>query len=350
MIREHLRAPWIRAGAAILKLVVVPVAIGWVVLSLTQRSLDVSVSLHAGWLVAAVVGYQLALWVVSLRLVQLLAVYQAPLPRGAALRINLRSMFYFLVIPTQAGMEAVRFFGLRSSAPGASNGAITATLLLDRVLGALAAALLFAVAALAVVPGRLPVTWRDFEIGVGPSILLFSILLVVAVVAARLVVRRVDAIAALVAPLRGASRQLVRILGYAVLAQALVVASVACALRGLGLEVPLVALTFGIMGGNFLMLIPISFAGLGPADVGGAALLIAAGIAQPAALMAAFVTYLARVFAGLQGAGIEIWSGGMALRAIVAPATDPSNSDATTARLDALLLDECAQQRDAPAA
>ena len=110
-MRERLPSSGLRAGLAVLKLIVVPITVCWILLNVLPKGQTINVSLHPQWLVAAVVTSQVALWLVSLRLVQLLAIYAAPLRTRSALRINLRSMFYFLVLPTPAGMEAVRFLG-----------------------------------------------------------------------------------------------------------------------------------------------------------------------------------------------------------------------------------------------
>lgn len=312
----RLHSTRMRAALAVIKLVIVPIAIGWVILDLLRRSPTNSLTIQPWWLLAAIAAIQVALWLVSLRLVQLLAIHHAPLRSRTALLINLRSMFYFLVVPTQAGMEAVRFFGLRAGAPDASNTAIAGTLVLDRVVGAVAAAILFMLSAVYIGWGRLQIAPLRFDAQFFAVALVALALLGIVAIACKIAIGRSIRIAGFISLLFSSRWQLSIILFYAVLAQAFVVASVACALQGLNFDVPVVALTFGIMGGNFLMIIPISFAGLGPAELAGAALLLFAGIAEPTAIMAVFVTYLTRVYAGLQGAMIELWDEAMNLSMI----------------------------------
>jgi uncharacterized membrane protein YbhN (UPF0104 family) len=314
-MRRYLQSPWVKGLLAVCKLFLVPVAIGWVALQLLADSPAIDVKLNAAWLLLAVILIEVVLLLVSWRLVQVLAIYKAHLVLWSALRINLQSLFYFLVVPTQAGMEAARFIGVRNSVPKASNAAITTTLLLDRAFGALAAGLLFAAAALLIIPDKLG-AFLD-----GPKSWGWLLAALAAISALALGVlhlgRRSRLLASLMTPVIQSWPQLIRIMAYAVLAQALVALTVYCALQGLGLDAPLASLIFGIMGGTILMAIPISFAGLGPAELGAAALLLLAGVPEPTAIFAVFLTYLTRVFGGLQGGAIELWRGGRDLKGAV---------------------------------
>jgi hypothetical protein len=324
MMGQRLQSPWMRGGVAAVKLAIVPVGVGFIILALLRQSPAVALSLSPGWLLAAVLCLEAALWLVSLRLVHILTIYEAPLSSLTALRINLQSMFYFLVVPTHAGMEAVRFLGLRAAAPAAGNAVIASTLVLDRLLGVLAAGVLFAGAAANILPERLQAFAPRLDIGLGLAGL--AALALIAGTAAVFTLRRSQRVAAIVAPLRRSWGQLGLVLASAVLAQALVVGAVACGLRGLGMEAAPAALAFGIMGGTLFLMIPISVAGLGPAEIGGAALLIAAGMPEPAAVVSVFIAYLTRVLAGLQGAAIEVWDGGATLRRMARPPATPPRS------------------------
>ena len=323
-----LNSTWFRTILSLLRLVAVPIAVGWVIVVLLRESPDLKLSISFIWLVASLITIQLALWVVSLRITQLMAIYEIAIPTLAAFKINLRSMFYFLVLPTQAGMEAVRFFGIRRASPKADNTKTATILLLDRLIGALAAAILCGLAAIRVLPGHLNSFLFSYQTW---HVVVFSGCVLGLIVATYLLRSRLmgfaDKILTVLKPLVHARRRLFIILIWAVLAHTLFISSVAFALYGIGISVPIDALAFAIMGGNFLMLIPISFAGIGAAELAGVVLLIAVGVPESAAAAAIFVTYLTRVIAGLQGAAIEIWAGGISLRALnVAPTAEDENS------------------------
>ena len=315
MISSLLKVSWVRILLSLLRLVVVPVAVGWLIISLLKQSPDLDLKLKPFWLVLSVLTIQLSLWIVSMRIVQLLAIYELGTTTLTALKINLRSLFYFLVLPTHAGMEAVRFFGICQAVPTADKTTVAAVILLDRLFGALAAAALCSIAAIQVLPGHLDTlsfSTRDWPVGLAMGAM--GVLFVILFVLRHRLNLLLQRIVSILKPLTHARGYLLVVFFWAALSQVFVVAGVAFALLGIGVDIPVAALAFAIMGGTFLMLVPVSFAGLGAAEVAGVVLLIAVGVNEPAAATAVFVTYLTRVFAGLQGAALEIWAGGLSLR------------------------------------
>jgi uncharacterized membrane protein YbhN (UPF0104 family) len=89
-------------------------------------------------------------------------------------------------------------------------------------------------------------------------------------------------------------------------------AGVQLAVTGLGLQVTLLETLFAVAGGLLLVAIPVSVAGLGPADAGAAGLLVAMGQPTSVALVAGALPYLLRLVAALEGAAWELVESGSA--------------------------------------
>jgi hypothetical protein len=85
----------------------------------------------------------------------------------------------------------------------------------------------------------------------------------------------------------------------------------------LGADLPLAATAWGFMGGTVIMLIPLSFAGLGPAELGALGLLLGIGVDAQSAAIVVLMAYFGRVIGGLQGGVLEILEGGVNLRLLV---------------------------------
>jgi uncharacterized membrane protein YbhN (UPF0104 family) len=103
-------------------------------------------------------------------------------------------------------------------------------------------------------------------------------------------------------------------------------------LAGIGLGLPLTFINtlFAVAGGMLLVVIPVSLAGIGPAEAGAAALFLATGYASPVALMAGTLPYLARVVGGIEGGLWELLQGGLPalssmLRVVAQKQPRPSN-------------------------
>jgi uncharacterized membrane protein YbhN (UPF0104 family) len=224
---------------------------------------------------------------------------------GSALRIHLQSMFYFFLLPMTVGLEVARFLKIRRIDPTASLARLGTALLLDRAFGA-SSALLLALACLPFVQMNLPfnlsILWISLALGGAAAAAL-----------ALLAWPRARGMAfALRDEVRGKGPALALLFGLSIAIHAVFALGVYWIALGLGLPIAFLHTLLAVAGGMLLVAIPVSLAGLGPADAGVVALLIALGYDPAVALAAGALPYLARLVGAIEGGVWEVAEGGVA--------------------------------------
>lgn len=272
----------------------------WAAAALQAQGLG---ALHlAVWaLVSGLVFNQLALLAAALRLRATLAAFGVAITVGQSFAIHLRSLFYFFFVPFSVGQELSRYLCIRKLDPVVSGKRLLIALLLDRVLGLVAA--LGAIAALAVFV--LPTGfWQGWQ----PWWALLALLLLALG----------GALAAAHAPLRERLRELAQVawsLSFRLLwptllsfvALALVCLSVYVIAVGAGWAVGLGQVTFALSTALLGMAVPLSLFGATLGELTGVGVLALLGIAPALAVVLISVAYVWRLFSAMQGALVEMW-------------------------------------------
>ncbi len=248
----------------------------------------------------AVLLNQAALLAAALRLRATLGAFDIRLSPRQAFGIHLRSLFYFFFVPMSVGYEISRYVAVRRIDPGAGMRRIVLALLMDRVLGLVAA--LTAVGAL--VPLVLPtVAWPALD----PVWLL-----VIAGVAAGL-----GALLLAHGPLRRRVLEVMGILGrtwprlllpflLSLAALAMVCASVFAFAAGSALSVGWAQVSFALSASLLGMAVPLSLLGVTLGEAAGAGTLALVGLSPGVAVLLASVAYCGRLLGAIQGAMIEL--------------------------------------------
>jgi hypothetical protein len=216
----------------------------------------------------------------------------------------MQSLFYYLAVPTTAAMELVRLVRLQALAPRTTKVEVITTLLLDRAIGASSALLLFVLSGFRLT-ARLPASTTVY-LAIG--ITLCGVIVVALGVALlrqwlRDTLTRVAEVGA------RSGWRLIYIFGLGIVIQATSVLAVHIGALGLGAHLPLAATAWGVLGVIVLTVIPLTFAGLGPAEVGSTALMLASAVDRNSVILVVFLAYLGRAVGGLQGAIFEIQDG-----------------------------------------
>lgn len=256
------------------------------------------------WLVLALVVNQATLVMFAARLRSILSLFDIRIGFLASMRIHLQSMFYFFAVPMTVGLEISRFVKIRAIADSAPVTALTAALLFDRLLGAGSA---LAVAALC-----LPF----LNIGIPlQSIPPWAALLLGAALAVTAFVFRNRLRPVLRTLWQASDGKRLAFSGLFLFSMSMHVLFAfgikLCALA-FGLQIAFVHVVFSVAGGMLLVAIPVSLAGIGPAEAGSAGLLVAFGYAPPAALLVGTLPYFARLVAAGEGGVWELIQGGIA--------------------------------------
>src|SRR5919205_295969 len=230
-----------------LRLVVVPALLVWILGRVGGIDGSRFAMTEPLWLLLGLAVNQLALAVFAARLQWVLRLCAIRIGWLAALRIHLQSMFYFFAVPMTVGLEIARFVKIRAIDPQASKAGLTTALLLDRLLGA-GSALAVAVLCLPLVRTRIPIdlppAWVALRLGAAALFVLSMAMHV------------------------------------------LFAAGVQFAARAFSLPVSLADTVFAVAGGMLLVAVPVSLAGLGPAEAGAAGLFVAFGYAPAVAITA----------------------------------------------------------------
>lgn len=287
-----------------LRLILVLAAIVWTLLGyadLQWRSPEVAkpVLLAAGLAVN-----QLALAVFAVRMQLVLKVLKVQISWGAALRIHLQSMFYFFVLPMSVGLEVSRFVKIRRIQPTATLAQLSSALLFDRLIGAgsaSAVALLCLPFVTVIIPPAFP-SWAWIAGGAVTG-LIVALALGSSRRARELMIR-----AWRIADGHWPTLGVVFVISMAM--HLIFAVAVQLLAKSIALPLSFLDTIFAVSGGMLLVAIPVSLAGLGPADAGAAGLLIAAGYPAVIAATAAILPYLARLVAAIEGAAWEMIEGG----------------------------------------
>ena len=289
--------------SAICRLVLVPAGLLWAFMHAPEVGLTGKISLNFGWLLVALILNQVALFLFSARLRLVLGLWSVHIGRLSSLRIHLQSMFYFIVVPMTIGLEIARFLKISSIAPSASKIALAAALFADRILGALSAlalallcVLLLNVNAALVVPPH--VLWA------GLAVALAFIAIVASWPRSR---REIAAIWSLTSGRRG---KLLGILALSMFMNIVFALGIQTASVAVGTPIALLDTVFAISGGMLLVAVPLSLAGIGPAEAGTVALLIILGHDVLSAMTVGALPYFARLVAAVEGGLWEFVDGG----------------------------------------
>jgi uncharacterized membrane protein YbhN (UPF0104 family) len=304
--KKHQPAPSGRSlalGAA--RLILVPTAVVFVLAQVTALADQSLVLRRVDLFFLGLLVNQLALMVFAARMRMVLRLVGVTVGWRSALRIHLQSMFYFIAVPMTVGLEVARFVKIRKIQPSASGAQLSAALLLDRLIGAGSAGLV----ALACLPFvatnlslRLPM-WLWPVIG-GVALVAVSAAALssgvrkMMLVAWRITERRFVAIGALC--LVSTSMHIIFAFGVQLLA------------NSFALPIGFLDTLLAVSGGLLLVAIPVSFAGLGPAEAGAASLLMATGYPVAVAVSAGAIPYFARLVGAGEGAFLEMLEGGIA--------------------------------------
>jgi uncharacterized membrane protein YbhN (UPF0104 family) len=289
----------------VLRLVVVPAGLLWVFTHTPEFGLSNTISLRPTWIVLALVMNQMALLIFAARMRLVLGVWDVRIDWISAVRIHFQSLFYFVAVPMTVGMEISRFIKIRTIDPSVPKAALAGTLLIDRVIGALAA--------LGVALLCLPWLKFDTALPIAPHWLWIGL--------ATVLVLALTALAwpaswRLIGKLRvvtqGRQKGLLAALALGLVMNVVFSFAIELAAIGLGAKISFLETMFAVSASMLLIAIPVSFAGLGPADAGAAALLITLGCDVRSAVIVGVLPYAGRLIAAVQGGVWEFFDGGKA--------------------------------------
>ena len=255
----------------------------------------------ASGVILALVLNQAALYAAALRLRATLAAFEIRMTVRQAMVIHLRSLFYFFFVPMSVGLEISRFIMIRRLAPGASTRALLIALLLDRLLGLIAAVGVALALAGFILPAR--IEWAMDPKWFLLALALGLIALLVVLAQPRLRTQLTEVLLAT----RSLGGRLMRPLLLSFGALGLVCASVFSFAWASGILIGWWTLTFAIAASLLGMAIPLSLLGASLGDVAGAGALTMLGLAPSAAILLASVVYSGRLIGAMQGSLLELW-------------------------------------------
>jgi uncharacterized membrane protein YbhN (UPF0104 family) len=287
----------------VLRLVLVPAALIWILSQAMGAEWASQAPWHPSLLVLGLVVNQIALAVFATRMQLVLRLFDVRIAWWPALRIHLQSMFYFFALPMTVGLEIARFIKIRQLQPGATMLQMSSALLLDRLLGA-GSALVVGLLCLPFVTLKVPVAvpvWGWLAAAGGALAVAGGALLVPR---ARQLIGRAWRL------VRGRSLGMIALFVLSLIMHVIFAAGVQILAASLGLPLAFMDTLFAVAGGLLLVAIPVSLAGLGPAEVGAAGLLLIMGYAPTVAFVAGALPYLARLIGALEGAAWELAQGG----------------------------------------
>lgn len=291
-----------------LRLVAVPALLIWVLSQVTGATLSAAALSDAPVLAAGLAVNQIALCVFAARMQLVLRLFGIRIGWLDALRIHLQSMFYFFALPMTVGLELSRFLKIRQVQPSATVVQASSALLLDRLLGA-GSALVTAVLCLPFVRAGVALDLPGWGWPVAALSALASATAILLWPRARRLLADAWRLA------HGRWRGLAGLFALSMAMHGLFAGGVLLVAKGLGLPLAFADTLLAVAGGMLLVAVPVSFAGLGPAEAGAAGLLVAMGYALPVALAASALPYLMRLAGALQGAAWELIESGSATAA-----------------------------------
>jgi uncharacterized membrane protein YbhN (UPF0104 family) len=272
----------------------------WAVESLPGDDLSISPLAVIG----AILLNQAALLMAALRLRATLRAFGVAIGRRDAFRIHLQSLFYFFFVPLSVGLEAARFVKIRRIEPRVPTKQLLLALLVDRVLGLVAAvavvgALLYLVAP-QLVPGHCESLCQALAAGavaIGLAALLLS--------------SRVRAVFRdIVGAILSRGYQILVLLVLSLLALLLVCASVFFVAIGADIQVGVTEVTFAISASLLGMVLPLSLLGVTAGEAAGAGIFTLLGVSPAASVLLVSAAYLGRLLGAMQGALLELSVGG----------------------------------------
>lgn len=297
-----------------IRLIAVPAALitGWFLARSQGLELKPVGGVHL--LIAAIAVNQAAILLIGWRMAVGLRLFGIHLPMRDSMRIAIQSQFYFFFIPVSASNEVARYLKIRAIRPATSMHELVVSLILDRLMGLLACVLI-ALAALPFV-GLRPIA----GVSLAPAWLIAIVSIVGA--GAVLLAWQLDWFGKLgeaIRSTRGHRALLIPATMLVLLMQAATITATWFAAQWLGLETSWIALAFGISVGTLGQVVPITFAGAGPAEVAGAAAFLALGSSALEAGALAAIVYMTRLMAALEGGAWELLQGVRSMRAMPGP-------------------------------
>lgn len=307
----------------VLRLVAVPAGLLWVFTHGPEFGWRNAITVSPIWMMLALAANQIALVIFAARMRFLLKLWNVRIGWIAAIRIHFQSLFYFVAVPMTVGMEISRFIKIRAVDPSVSKAALAVALLVDRVIGALAA---LAVALLCL-PGLKfgaapPIAPRWLWVGLATALVMALIAL--AWPASRRQLSKVWAVTL------GRRKGLLAALALGLVMNVVFGFAIELAAISLGVKISFLDTLFAVSGAMLLIAIPASFAGLGPADAGAAGLLMLLGYDVRSAVIVGVLPYAGRLIAAAQGGAWEFFDGGKAAFAALFCSGKASNIAAPT--------------------
>ena len=289
----------------VFKLIVVPIGLGILAMEVVNDPRLGLVTVDPKALAAALAVNQVCLLLFAMRMQLVLRVFGVALTTGQSLRVHLQSTFYFFVLPMTVGLEMARFTKIRNLVGDrATTGALTYALLVDRLVGALAALILTLVLLLFVELKGL-VRWG----GSAPWLLggIAAIGVVVLLSVRRRIHQHVKEVLGLI---RSGHRGLWASLIVAILTHCCFAFGIYLAAVGVNVQIGFILTLFTISAAMLFVVFPVSFAGVSPVEGAGLGVLLAAGIPVNQAAIFVLLSYLAKLVAAFEGGGWEIYEGG----------------------------------------
>jgi putative effector of murein hydrolase LrgA (UPF0299 family) len=307
------RQRWLVAGKLALVLVGLGLLLRWALTGLAPADGSGALHLAPEGLIGAVVLNQAALFAAALRLRATLAAFGVRLSAAQAMAIHLRSLFYFFFVPLSVGLEVSRYLDIRRIDADVPTKKLVLVLLLDRVLGLVAAVAALAAFAYLVLPAsvwaRVDAAW----LALGAAAVLAG--------AGLVLLRRPwrERAADLLRVLKAGSVRLLLPVLLSLLALALVCASVYVVAAASGWAAGFAEIAFALSASLLGMALPLSLLGVTVGEATGVGVTALLGLAPALAVMLVSLAYVGRLLGAVQGAALELHGGVRVLRRQAAP-------------------------------
>jgi hypothetical protein len=307
------RQRWLVVGKIALVLAGLGLLVRWALAGLAPTDGSGALHLAPVGLVAAVLLNQAALFAAALRLRATLAAFGVRLSAAQAMAIHLRSLFYFFFVPLSVGLEVSRYLDIRRIDADVPAKTLVLVLLLDRVLGLVAAVAALAAFASLVLPASV---WARVDAGwlaLGAAAVLAG--------AGLVLLRRPwqERAADLLRVLKAGSVRLLVPVLLSLLALALVCASVYVVAATSGWAAGFAEIAFALSASLLGMALPLSLLGVTVGEATGVGVMALLGLAPALAVMLVSLAYVGRLLGAVQGAALELHGGVRVLRRQAAP-------------------------------
>lgn len=299
------RRVFLRRAGILVKLLAVLVFLALVSIKLVNEPHARLFKLSPAWLIAALLINQIALCLFALRMRLVLRIFAIRISYFQSLRIHLQSMLYYFVVPMTVGLEAARFAKIRNRL-GATVGTanLGAALVGDRLIGAVAA-VIWAGALLPVISVHL-VVHQNWKV----PLLIAGIVFTIAVLLVLLYGRLRFYLRELIRLFHAGRKAVFLSLIVALLTALFFALAVYFAVRGAGLQISFIQTLFAISAAMLFIVIPVSLAGVSPAEAAAVGVMAGMGISLEQAALFALLTYIARLIAAFEGGIWELYEGG----------------------------------------